>query len=102
MALASYTELPRKTFLRKQPTCPEKIDAQNWHSGTAPCAARDGGQFRGPLSRDDNTPYRHRTWKLLPEKQCVISMVARDGIEPPTPAFSGLASPAPKYCNRYT
>ena len=29
-------------------------------------------------------------WRLLPEEECVISMVARDGIEPPTPAFSGL------------
>ena len=27
-------------------------------------------------------------WKLLPEKECVIWLVARDGIEPPTPAFS--------------
>jgi hypothetical protein len=32
------------------------------------------------------------TWRLMPEKECVISMVARDGIEPPTPAFSGLRS----------
>jgi hypothetical protein len=31
-------------------------------------------------------------WRLLPAKECVISMVARDGIEPPTPAFSGLRS----------
>jgi hypothetical protein len=31
-------------------------------------------------------------WKLLPEKECVIWMVARDGVEPPTPAFSGLRS----------
>ena len=29
-------------------------------------------------------------WELLPEKKCVILLVARDGIEPPTPAFSGL------------
>jgi hypothetical protein len=29
-------------------------------------------------------------WELLPEKKCVILVVARDGIEPPTPAFSGL------------
>jgi hypothetical protein len=31
-------------------------------------------------------------WKLLPDKECVIWMVARDGVEPPTPAFSGLRS----------
>ena len=31
-------------------------------------------------------------WKLLPEKKCVIWLVARDGIEPPTPAFSGPRS----------
>lgn len=31
-------------------------------------------------------------WKLLPEEKCVIWVVARDGIEPPTPAFSGLRS----------
>jgi site-specific DNA recombinase len=31
-------------------------------------------------------------WRLLPEEGCVILMVARDGIEPPTPAFSGLRS----------
>ena len=31
-------------------------------------------------------------WRLLPDKECVISLVARDGIEPPTPAFSGLRS----------
>ena len=31
-------------------------------------------------------------WELLPEKKCVILLVARDGIEPPTPAFSGLRS----------
>ena len=31
-------------------------------------------------------------WKLLPEKECVIWLVARDGVEPPTPAFSGLDS----------
>ena len=30
-------------------------------------------------------------WNLLPE-ECVIQLVARDGIEPPTPAFSGLRS----------
>jgi hypothetical protein len=28
-------------------------------------------------------------WELLPERDCVIWIVARDGIEPPTPAFSG-------------
>ncbi len=28
----------------------------------------------------------------LPEKVCVIWVVARDGIEPPTPAFSGPRS----------
>ncbi len=27
-------------------------------------------------------------WELLPEKKCVILMVARDGIEPPTRGFS--------------
>jgi site-specific DNA recombinase len=29
-------------------------------------------------------------WNLLPDGQCVVWMVARDGIEPPTPAFSEL------------
>jgi hypothetical protein len=31
-------------------------------------------------------------WKLLPDEKCVIWLVARDGIEPPTPAFSGPRS----------
>ena len=31
-------------------------------------------------------------WNLLPDERCVILMVARDGIEPPTPAFSGPRS----------
>ena len=31
-------------------------------------------------------------WRLLPENDCVITLVARDGIEPPTPASSGLRS----------
>ncbi len=31
-------------------------------------------------------------WKILPDQKCVISLVARDGVEPPTPAFSGLRS----------
>jgi site-specific DNA recombinase len=31
------------------------------------------------------------SWKLLPEEDA-MQMVARDGIEPPTPAFSGLRS----------
>jgi site-specific DNA recombinase len=30
-------------------------------------------------------------WELLPESNCVIWMVARDGIEPPTPAFRRAA-----------
>jgi len=34
-------------------------------------------------------------WNLMPE-ECVIELVARDGIEPPTPAFSGLRSPITK------
>ena len=32
------------------------------------------------------------SWELLPTGNDVISMVARDGVEPPTPAFSGLYS----------
>jgi hypothetical protein len=31
-------------------------------------------------------------WNLLPDKVDVVEMVARDGIEPPTPAFSGPRS----------
>ena len=31
-------------------------------------------------------------WELLPGSDCVIWVVARDGIEPPTPAFSGPRS----------
>ena len=32
-------------------------------------------------------------WQLLPEKKCVILVVARDGVEPPPPAFSGCSRP---------
>ena len=46
-----------------------------------------------PKQRDDEWVYEVTgDWELLPEKKCVILMVARDGIEPPTPAFSGLRS----------
>ena len=31
-------------------------------------------------------------WKLVPDDDDAMVMVARDGIEPPTPAFSGLRS----------
>jgi hypothetical protein len=46
-----------------------------------------------PKQRDGEWVYEVTgDWELLPEKKCVILMVARDGIEPPTPAFSGLRS----------
>ena len=46
-----------------------------------------------PKQRDGGWVYEVTgDWELLPEKKCVILMVARDGIEPPTPAFSGLRS----------
>jgi hypothetical protein len=44
-----------------------------------PTASGDGFEVKGD-------------WKLLPEGQRVIYVVARDGFEPPTPAFSGLRS----------
>ena len=46
-----------------------------------------------PGKRDGEDVYEvSGEWELLPEKKCVILLVARDGIEPPTPAFSGLRS----------
>ena len=46
-----------------------------------------------PGKRDGEEVYEvSGEWELLPEKKCVILLVARDGIEPPTPAFSGLRS----------
>lgn len=44
-----------------------------------PTDAGDGFEVRG-------------NWTLLPEQQRVNYVVARDGFEPPTPAFSGLRS----------
>jgi hypothetical protein len=31
-------------------------------------------------------------WQLMPDQKSVVQVVARDGFEPPTPAFSGLRS----------
>jgi hypothetical protein len=46
-----------------------------------------------PKERDGKWVYEVTgDWELLPEKKCVILLVARDGVEPPTPAFSGLRS----------
>ena len=42
-----------------------------------------------PKQRDSECVYEVTgNWELLPEKKCVILMVARDGIEPPTRGFS--------------
>ena len=42
---------------------------------------------------ENRTPYAiSGNWEMLPTGENVISMVARDGVEPPTPAFSGQAS----------
>ena len=42
-----------------------------------------------PKERDGEWVYEVTgDWELLPEKKCVILMVARDGIEPPTRGFS--------------
>ena len=46
-----------------------------------------------PGKRDGEEVYEvSGEWELRREKKCVIFLVARDGIEPPTPAFSGLRS----------
>ena len=46
-----------------------------------------------PQKEDGVWVYQVRgEWQLLPGKERVIWMVARDGIEPPTPAFSGPRS----------
>ena len=50
-----------------------------------------------PGKRDGEEVYEvSGEWELLPEKTCVILLVARDGIEPPTPAFSGPPADWPK------
>ena len=50
-----------------------------------------------PGKRDGEEVYEvSGEWELLPEKKCVILLVARDGIEPPTPAFSGPPADWPK------
>jgi hypothetical protein len=42
-----------------------------------------------PAKRDGEGVYEvSGEWELLPEKKCVILVVARDGIEPPTRGFS--------------
>ena len=44
--------------------------------------------------KDDEDVYEvSGDWEFLPEKKCVILLVARDGIEPPPPAFSGPVQP---------
>ena len=44
-----------------------------------------------PVQRESGPVFETSgTWKLVPE--VVMPVVARDGIEPPTPAFSGLRS----------
>ncbi len=39
-------------------------------------------------------------WKLTPDSN-VMPVVARDGIEPPTPAFSGLSTDHAKWFKRF-
>ncbi len=39
-------------------------------------------------------------WEMLPAGDSVISMVARDGVEPPTPAFS-VDSPSSSICRAF-
>ena len=45
------------------------------------------------LTPVENTRYAiSGNWAMLPDAESVKTMVARDGVEPPTPAFSGLAT----------
>ena len=48
-----------------------------------------------PIPRDTGPVFEvSGSWKLIPEDDAMV-VVARDGIEPPTPAFSGQRSAAP-------
>jgi site-specific DNA recombinase len=77
--MAYLPELARKD--------PEKAKAA-FHKHLAPLVLT-------PVQRETGEVFEvSGTWKLVPELH-VMPVVARDGIEPPTPAFSGLRTPKP-------
>ena len=50
-----------------------------------------------PITRDDRPVYKVTGSVTLPaSEKCRMQVVARDGIEPPTPAFSGLSDYVPR------